>query len=65
MQLDQREQDHALRQQRQLAALEQIGKHRQKLAARLGEESSPAPAELIHQVREERDADLTLDRHCR
>ncbi|MCB9160466.1 MAG: hypothetical protein H6644_11530 [Caldilineaceae bacterium] len=65
MQLDQREQDHALRQQRQLAALEQIGKHRQAIATRIGAESLPNPTELIHQVREERDADLTLDQHRR
>jgi hypothetical protein len=61
VQLEQRQQDDAARQQRQLTALEQIRAQRREIAARLGATELPAPEELIHQLREERDADLTPD----
>lgn len=65
VQLDQREQDHALRRERQLAALDRIRTHRQAVAARLGAKGLPDPAETLDLLREERDAELTSAQHRR
>ena len=61
VQLEKRERDDAARRQRQLTALEQIRVQRREIAARLGATELPAPEELIHQLRDERDDDLTPD----
>lgn len=55
-QLEQIEHDRTERQEHQLAVLERIRIHRQAIAAK--GISFPDPAATIHQVREERDADL-------
>ena len=55
VQLEQRERDDARRRRRQLAALEQIRTQREAIAARLGSSKLPDPAEIIRQLREERD----------
>ena len=65
VQLEQREQDHVLGRERQLAALDRIRAHRQAVAARLGAEGLPDPAEILDQLREERDAELTSAQHRR
>lgn len=58
-QLAQREHERTLRRQRQLASLEQIRAHRQAiLARRSGLADFPDPADMIVQLREERDVDL-------
>jgi hypothetical protein len=56
-QLAQRTHEQSARRQRQLASLEQIRAHRQTILARRKE--LPNPAELIEQMRDERDAELT------
>ena len=50
-----------LHRQRQLAGLEQIRVHRQAILARRAEQVQlPDPVVVIEQLREERDADLTI-----
>ena len=57
--LRQRERD--LHRQRQLAGLEQIRVHRQAILTRRAEQVQlPDPVVVIEQLREERDADLTI-----
>lgn len=58
-QLALREHEHKIRRQRQLAGLEQIHVHRQAILTRRAEMPNlPDPADLIEQLRDERDADL-------
>ena len=59
-QLAHRARDHSAQRQRQLASLEQIRTHRQAIQARHGEKVNlPDPVELLDQLRDERDAELT------
>ena len=60
VQLAQRAQEQSARRQRQLTGLEQIRAHHQAILARRGEMPNlPEPADVIDQMREERDAELT------
>lgn len=65
VQLDQRDRASAMQQTRQLAALDRMDTHRQAIAKRIGAERLPDPAELIDQLRDERDAELAVDPHRR
>lgn len=60
-QLTLRQREHDLRRQRQLDGLDQIRIHRQAILTRRAEQGLlPDPVLVIEQVREERDADLTV-----
>ena len=59
-QLALREREQSARRQRQLAGLDQIRAHRQAILARRGDMPNlPDPADVIEQLRDERDAELT------
>jgi hypothetical protein len=60
-QLTLRQRERELHRQRQLAGLEQIRAHRQAILTRRDKQAQlPDPVTVIEQLRDERDADLTI-----